>query len=203
MISHKHKCIFIHIPRTAGTSIEEWIEGLDWWRIKKETKHLLASQAKEIYSEYWEDYFKFSFVRNPWDRMVSMLKYSSFYGVYVNPQKKHVDCSKYLEKYGTPITVEYDHRFYDTKNLNKKQHKPNCVYGNILDEDLDFIGKFEDLKKDCSFLKSKLNIDNDFNIHAEDHKTRSNCYRDYYTEESKNLIGDLYKEDIKFFKYHF
>ena len=51
MISHKYKCIFIHIPRTGGTFIENLIFGKDWWGIDKKTKHITASQAKEIYKE--------------------------------------------------------------------------------------------------------------------------------------------------------
>ena len=65
MISHKYKCIFIHIPRTAGTFTELLIDGKDWWVPKgygsfRQEKHIIASQAKKIYKDYWDEYFKFS-----------------------------------------------------------------------------------------------------------------------------------------------
>ena len=80
MICHKNKYIFIHIPRTGGSSIEHTLYGQDWWLVDRKSKHLIASTAKKVYSEYWDDYFKFAFVRNPWDRMRSMLKHGRFYG---------------------------------------------------------------------------------------------------------------------------
>ena len=64
MISHKHKCIFIHFQRTGGTSIENALVGKNWHGIDPSSKHIFASTAKRIYSDYWNDYFKFSFVRN-------------------------------------------------------------------------------------------------------------------------------------------
>ncbi len=81
MISHAFRCIFIHIPRTAGSYIETMICGANWWKVEPKTKHLLSSQAKSIYSDYWDDYFKFSFVRNPWGRMVSLATFPNMYGV--------------------------------------------------------------------------------------------------------------------------
>ena len=203
MISHKYKCIFIHIPRTAGTSIEKWIVKKDWWRVEPKTKHLLASQAKKIYAEYWDEYFKFSFVRNPWDRVISMSKYGSTYGVYLNHNLKQVDLTNYIKKFGYPLTIEHDYRFYEKSYLKNDSQTSNCVYGNILDEDLDFVGKFENLKQDSLFLKSKLNIENEFNIHSEVNKNRPSCYSDYYDNDSRNAIEDLYRRDIENFNYQF
>lgn len=63
MIDHSLKCIFVHQPRTAGTSIEYALCGTDWWFVEPGTKHLAATVAKDVYAGYWHDYLKFSVVR--------------------------------------------------------------------------------------------------------------------------------------------
>ena len=104
IISHEHRFIFIHIPRTAGTSIEKSLcaaMGIDNWlsfigaprsNLKKYTplgdynyviyperkihqgqKHIPAKQLRARLGEsIWDDYFKFSFVRNPFDHTLSL-----------------------------------------------------------------------------------------------------------------------------------
>ena len=71
MISHQYKCIFIHIPRTGGTSIEMSITGNDWWFFNRGEKHITVRQARARYADYWKEYFKFTIVRNPYDQLVS------------------------------------------------------------------------------------------------------------------------------------
>ena len=63
MISHKHKFIFTHIPKTGGTSIT---------RALNPNAGIKNKPLKEMPLKDKEDYFKFTFVRNPWDRAVSM-----------------------------------------------------------------------------------------------------------------------------------
>ena len=75
VISHEHRVIGIHIPRTGMSSMEEVLCGENWWQVDAKSKHIRARHAKELYADYWDDYLKVSIVRNPFDRIASMLKF--------------------------------------------------------------------------------------------------------------------------------
>ena len=68
MINHKHKFIFIHINKCGGTSIDKVFSG-------KFRGHKKAFDYKKLNPKEFENYFKFTFVRNPWDRVVSFYHY--------------------------------------------------------------------------------------------------------------------------------
>lgn len=175
MISHDYKCIFVHIPATAGTSIEEWIVGKDWWWISPRTKHLLASQARQEYSEYWDDYFKFSIVRDPVTRMRSCLRFPEVSFLRLN-DVGDIDLDEYLRIYErNNVILEYDWRFHERNEVELPRHAPHSLYGNILDEDLDYIGHFEDLSGVIETLREKTGIDRPFSSHLQ--------------SSSKNLAG--------------
>src|SRR5204862_210001 len=96
VISHKHKCIFVEVPKTGSTSIrgilgKAWKPHLNLWQIKNQMEtywtryggrknRILAGlylflpeeRRTEIGRKQFETYFKFGFVRNPWDRVVSL-----------------------------------------------------------------------------------------------------------------------------------
>ncbi len=73
MISHKYRAILIHIPRTAGTSIEHALVGVDWWGIDANTKHIYASVARELYAKWWSSYVTFTVIREEEERIQSFV----------------------------------------------------------------------------------------------------------------------------------
>ena len=203
MISHELKCIFIHIPRTAGSSIERTLVGEDWWNVDRKTKHLIASQAKKLYSEYWNDYFKFSFVRDPYSRMLSMTTFDNIRKIYYRDTvsftgiitDQHIN--EYKKLFGTPILIEHDYRFYKKEEVENETHRENCVYGNILDEPIDYIGKFETLEEDFKNICNTLGL-REKKLGKFNHSpTRGHSL----SAEAKTLINELYDKD--FLKYNY
>ena len=75
MISHKHKCIFLHIPKAAGTSIERFLRGTDPEIPEKTPRQRGFSRFLNDHP----DYYVFSFVRNPYDRFVSAWKWGELH----------------------------------------------------------------------------------------------------------------------------
>jgi hypothetical protein len=158
MISHDYKCIFVHIMRCAGTSVEQWICQSDWWFIEHQTKHLLTSQARSLYRDDWDSYFKFAIVRNPFDRMVSCQKRDAkHFGMSID-ENNRLSFDGYYAHFGREIVIEHDYRFSRREAVVGPQHRRACVYGNILDETLDFIGKYENLENDLKYVGEMIGL---------------------------------------------
>ena len=72
MISHEHRCIFVHIPGTGGTTVEHCFLGKDQWHINFFEKHCPLSMLRSFPHNCnydFKNYFKFSIVRHPYERM--------------------------------------------------------------------------------------------------------------------------------------
>jgi len=217
MICHKHKCIFIHIPSCAGTSIEEAIVGFDWFKKDWSTKHLKSHQAKILYSKYWDDYFKFALVRNPWSRTVSLAK-NPTHGVYVDHYKKCIDFNRDVQ---IPDDILYDHPkckasnwlkqsqgfelFYadQKKDLYIKQPIKNSIYLNYLLEDLDFVGRVENLQEDWLFISEKIKTKAQLKRLQSTKDENYTHYTEYYDDETMQMVAKKYEKDIEYFGYKF
>jgi chondroitin 4-sulfotransferase 11 len=81
MISHDHQCIFTHVPKTAGKSIR-YLFGLPEFKHQykadgRNVEHGFGHRrlSEFVNEKYFAEYFKFAFVRNPFDRLVSAFFY--------------------------------------------------------------------------------------------------------------------------------
>lgn len=212
MISHKHKCIFIHIPKTAGTSINEFFFpevkfGISppnydilfgWCPVRKiHMQHATARQMLEtelITEEQWNTYYKFTFVRNPWDRAYSdfmwIQNFSGVRGGFSSYIKKSNEFGKILTNNEGPHYLG-DHLLQQTDFFDfKGVYKP------------DFIGRFENFEKDIQKVLKQVGIRKTFDLH----KNKSNRYLHYsnfYTNSNKKLVEDMFAQDIKKLGYVF
>lgn len=198
MISHEHKCIFIHIPRTAGTLIEKLICGNDYWYIKKQEKHLWANEAKKIYADYWDDYFKFTIIRNPYDRMYSLVKkFPGFANQKLNGNILE-DIDGYLERFTFDNKpVEIDHRFHNRTKIFNGNFSKHSMYQNIIGNDMDLILDYDSLSATLPVLSNAIGVDIDPSII----RKKTNSYMDLISDKAKKQIYSIHKNDIDRFKF--
>lgn len=194
MICHKHKCIFIHVPKTGGTSVERLF-------VKHETdimlsgvnvqhKHTTASQMRELYPKEWEQYFTFTIVRNPWDWLVSRFFWSHLnesktiptsFNQFINTIDRIREQSKYLRgALDTQISMLSD------------------TEGNII---VNHICKFESLPVDFDYVCDKIGKAKKLLPHT--HKTKHKQYTEYYDDETRQIVAERYTKDIELFGYKF
>ena len=200
MINHDLRCIFIHIPRTGGSSIEQWLSGDDWWLVDKATKHLTARQARRLYAEHWDDYFKFSIVRHPLPRSISAFHYAKFFGLTLTPDGA-IDFGGYLDLFGSPVTVEYDYRFATAADVVHPDHLPGQIYGNILDCEVDFIGRYETLAADVAVIASQLGVTVAFERGQQRLQASTGIKPDAAHPETIAAVQALYARDYDRFGY--
>ncbi|EAH6868293.1 alpha-2,3-sialyltransferase [Campylobacter lari] len=191
----KYKCVFIHVPKVAGSSIERVIYQTDRWLVG----HVKASDYVKLDRNKFESYFSFGFVRNPYDRMVSAYHYlRSGGGNLVDETWAKENIYKYNSFEEFVLNLQNnDERI---KILSWMHFVPQYKY--LCDNDknilVSFIGKFEKLDED---FKKILNILNrkDSLVHV--NKSKHYAYKDYYNYETYKIIREIYKNDFEIFDY--
>ncbi len=174
MISHKHKFVFIHIPRVGGTSFELSV-GVNMWKDHPNEKHLCTKETIKKYGkDTWDDYFTFSMVRNPYSRIISLWKS----GYYCKAETLY----EFLLKF------------------KPAEHESNKIrFIDILNPKPDFVGRTENYEEDCKYICQKTGLDSLPILHVE--KTEHTQYSYYYSKKTKAIVDYLFGKDVKEFDY--
>jgi len=199
MISHELRSIFVHVQKTGGSSIRDAL-GMAQFDAHK---HRFASELRAIYgADTWNQYFKFAFVRNPWDRLVSwweMMRRNVVEGRPRNGFQRYV-----MERAGTfaEFLQQCDAEYRDADGA-KWIYRNQLDYLTDADDVLlvDFVGRFEQLQLDFSRVAARLNV-------APITLPRVNAtvrrpYASYYSRELRELVAERYAKDIEAFGYLF
>lgn len=207
-IIHEYKFIFIHVAKCAGCSISNSISE----KIPCNGHYTVANYEKK-FPHLFDEYFKFAFVRNPWDRIVS---------AYENSPKT-IEKFPYFEEF---IDILYKNKslFHEPKSISwtpwaiKIPDLPKtlihfwpahlCLRNKEGELKTDFIGRFENLQKDFDKVCKSIGLPLSKLPHANKRKSkrrrrRASFYKDLYNDKTINQVGEIYKDDIELFGYEY
>jgi hypothetical protein len=193
MVNNEYKFVFIHIPKCAGISIESRLpKGL------YQNHHLGLNEYINLSGSHLMDYFKFCFVRNPWDRLVSLYFFwknqtpsSEFY------QWDHAQCD-FINNNRLSFSDFLHEVSSGSQVFCSREHlRPYKYYIN----QLDFIGKFEKIQTDFDKVCDLIGIEKQILPHK--NKSNHKHYSEYYNNKTINLVANMYKEDIDRLNYDF
>ncbi|PZX09855.1 sulfotransferase family 2 domain-containing protein [Celeribacter halophilus] len=225
MISHRHKCIFIHIPKCAGTSIEAVLGHHENTHEQKERQDhrsirmlenpippsafLSAENLREVVRRYrwqsrdtrpenkltvtaeqFQSYYKFTIVRNPWARV------HSWYQNVIRDEK-------HLKAYGISSDMPFD--TFLKRHAGNGMLKPQTYWLKGFDGTIkmDYVGRFEELSKAYADVSPYLQGPVPTSLPHEIRGGHSESWRDAFTKETRDLIAQVYAEEIELFGYSF
>lgn len=213
MISHQHKCIFIHIPKCAGTTVKYLLfpdEDVSWkeadydklhgWCPERQLfmQHATAKQLLDtglVSKETWESYYKFTFVRNPWDRAVSD------YFWLMNDRKIKESFKHYILKSGKFSKVLNDtNQMYYRGDHTTPQTDFFDLEGPLK---MDYVGHFETFDQDMKVISEHLGLQYSPHLHVNKSKKKKKHYSHYFNVDTKQIFDSVYKQDIERLDYSF
>jgi len=210
ILSYSSGFLFVHIEKAAGSSIQQALLPLvnvppnsrlrrrlallgplnrvgGLYRALQFGEHATAQEVKRCLPESaYQSLFKFAFVRNPWDRLVS--RYAHL--LRSKDRRRHSFISS-LEKFEDFLQWEIQR-----DSANQYPYVTDAQGNQIVD----FVGHYETLAADFAKVCAKLKLQAEL-PHANVSEHRD--YRTYYTPETREFVAKKFQRDIEMFGYDF
>lgn len=192
-VFEEKKAVFIHIPKCAGISTNQTLFG------NLGGGHRTLEEYVELFGEdRLSEYFKFTIVRNPWDRLVSAYFFLKKGGLN---ETNRLWFDKELGIYDG--FDDFVLNWVNETNIWKTQHfRPQVHY--IIDPQnrvqLDFIGYLENINEDFAMIAKRVGVRRRLPAH---NKSSHTAYTEYYTDDARERVANVYAKDIKLLGYNF
>ena len=214
MISLKHKCIFIEVPKTASTSIRQVLglspkphldikEYRNILKINSPFQTIGYKYINPLYTmfipkviktkigeEIFNSFFKFGIVRNPWSRTVSL---------YLRSEAIQMQNQLTFEEFVDWVQYSSATCIHSSTKKNQLDWFTD-ENGEII---VDYIGKFETINASWNYITNKLNIKDSLPHINNNNFTLRKHYTEYYKNKTKEIIRKKFLVDINYFKYEF
>jgi len=201
----KHPLLFVHIPKCAGGTIKYYFN-ITYNEQPNNYGHCkLCSYKNEVPSFDYDKFFKFTCLRNPWDRLLSLFKFRTQASLrkkdtyWNNIVQKKINFKNWIKiiKEDTEYRSIHCASYFSYLSHNK---------ANI---DMDFIINFHNFKEDFNKIKVFKNrkiyyLPKDKKTkHKFKHSSKHKDFRNYYDSDSIEIVANIYKKDIDLFNYDF
>lgn len=206
IVSHQHRCIFVAVPKTGTHAVRqalrehmgpEDIEQVGLFVNKRfpyadvariSHGHLSVAQVRPyLGDDVCDGYFKFAFVRNPFDRFVS---YCSF-------MTRH-DGAFDRDPRGTMRRILFELRPYDHVHFQPQYTLLVDSAGKL---EMDRVGRVERMQEDYDAICARIGIPSRPLDRV--NSSRRGSYRDYYDQALADGVAALYRQDLDLFGYRF
>tara|TARA_B110000483_G_scaffold96645_1_gene118749 strand:- start:147 stop:725 length:579 start_codon:yes stop_codon:yes gene_type:complete len=190
VIVKDYNSVFVHIPKTGGSSIQQWLLDNTSSQVTKSTKHYTLQKLESKYGKFD---FSFAVVRNPWDWCVSWYSFTRDRALrrIQNPKQK----GRFSLEYNQQVLDDYEkgfEYFIESTKLTDQHHRTMGV---------SYIMKLENINYDIQLLKDKFNIKQE--LPYLNTSSRNKDYRDYYNDNTKQIVQTKFEKDINTFGYKF
>lgn len=190
----KTKSIFVHVPKTAGLSLIYAVYG-----DKVELYgHKRIIQYQKVFSHF-DQFYKFTVVRNPWDRLYSAYRFLQNNGLNehdINAREQHLKHISSFEEF--VLTWLNENTMWDIIHFFPQHHFLCSEEGELL---INQFIKFEDIAAGNIELSSYFNRKID--LPHINKTTESKEYINHYSEAMKEKVQEIYRKDIELFNYKF
>ena len=190
------KSIFIHIPKAAGMSVSKSI-------FEEQVGHKRAIYFREYDPVRFNNYFKFTIVRNPWDRLFSAYTFMKNGGMWFIDEMYGAKYFNEFNDFNEFVSFLGNKSFKARQILKWLHFRPQSFFVNDPSTGealVNFVGKLESIQLDFDKVCSEIGIEKKLiNIN----KTKHSDYRDVYNSKSIDIVSNIYKEDIDNFNYDF
>ena len=207
LISDSHEFIYLRMRKVASTSMRDILRPLcipipdgrlahlksrarlewDYHRYVFRSHDDILSAKRRMPDEIFSRYFKFAFVRNPWERLVSEYEF-----LLKRPRHGRHARVKKMSDFSEFIQMQIPRRdAYQSKMLCDND-------GKLL---MDFVGKLENLDNDWRIASERIGIP--YQELPRKNVTQHKRYQDYFTTETTQLVARHWARDIELFEYTF
>lgn len=188
-----NRSIFVHIPKCVGVSVSRALFG------NLAGGHTTLEEYLDIFEPRCIiDYFKFTVVRNPWDRVVSAYFFLKHGGLGESDRSLFEKELGGFRDFG-----DFVKNWINRSNIWKWYHfRPQHHY--MLDKrqkvHLDFVAFTENIDSDFATIAHRMGLGRAL---PKSNRSDHSRYQDYYSDETADIVARTYAEDIEMLGYTF